>query len=413
MKNSVKLATTVALLAAVGGLLSPPANAIDFASILQNLSHGVSGWSELDMRENEISAQLGTAAASGQLTAAEADGFKLELARVQQVEAQIKASRKSLGATDSISFTNSLNNLTNRINIAITTKMTANATNLAAVELDRAQLSQQLADARAARTITRTDADYIKRDLDHNASIQSAFSSSGDGAVTARQAQILTDDLARIKVTLAQHLTLAQAGVPQLASQRVAIEKMIAAGLSSGTIRDYQATDFRRELSRIANMQTNFLAADGALSANEVLTVAGELDRLSSRVEYQMSIATTPDRSNDNRGYNHGGGTGYSRGDRNQRNGHSVAEIDDRQAELLTRINAAQNSRNLPRWEISKLKSEFDRIAQSEAELKATGRGRLTFDQSEKLWSDLTILDTQVKTKLSASPRRAGSYRQY
>lgn len=505
MKNSIKLAATVAVVASLSGILCPPAGAFDFQSILQNLSHGVSGWPELDNRENEISTQLNAAASSGQLSTAEADGFKGELARVQQVEFQIKASGRSLSATDAISFTNSLNNLTNRINLAISGKTTTNATNLALVDSERAQLNQRVADARTAHTITRTDADLIKRDLDHNANIQSAFTTSGDGAVTARQAQVLSDDLARIKIALDQHLTIGQAGVPQLSNQRNAIEQMIATGRSSGTINDYQATDFHRELSRIANMQTNFLAADGALSGNEIIAVAGELDRLRSRVEYQNSIAASGGPwntggyggnenggavhvGNDNGGYGHGGNnwhgnetgsggnnwhgsqtggnnwhgndtgyggnngrgnetgygsnngrgnetgyggnnwhgsqtggnnwhgneTGYGERNANQGQGqpHTLQEIADRQARLQNLINT--NSRRLSRADTFRFRNAFDRIAQSAEQLRATGGGSLTFDQNQKLWADLTQLDSQVSAQISATPRhRQGYGRQY
>lgn len=435
MKISVKLATTVALLASLGGILSPPVGALDFAGILQNLSHGVSGWTELDARQNEITSQLATAAVSGQLTATEADGFKMELSRIQQVEFQIKASGRKLGAADAISFTNSLNNLTTRINLAITSKVTATATSLVSVESQRAQLNQQLLDARAAHTITLADASDIKHDLEHNANTQSAFTASGDGAVTARQAQVLSEGLARIKIALDQHLIIAQAGVPQLTSQRAAIEQMIASGLTAHTITDYQATDFRRELARIAYMQTNFLGADGALSANEVLALAGELDRLNSRIEYRISIALSQDDSYDGRGYgyrdhdhnrdddrnggnyrnggDYGGGNGYGHRSYRQPSAHSLPQIHDRQAQLLTRINSAQNSRKLSRSESWRLRSEFDRIIQSETRLKAAGGGQLTYEESEKIWSDLTQLEKLVTTQIDSSSRRTAGSRQY
>lgn len=410
MKNSMKLATSVAVAAFVAGSMSLPANALDWASILQSLSHGVSGWTELEVRQSEISTQLTAAASSGQLSTTEAESFKLELSRIMQVEAQIKASGRRLNATDSISFTNSLNNLTNRINMAILSKNTSTAASLAAVESLRAQLQAQINEARTAHTMTRTDFEIIKRDLEHNANIQNAFTASGE-SVSVRQAQVLSDDLARIKVAINQNITTAQAGVPQLSSQRTAIEQRIAAGLAGRTIRDSQAADFRNELGQIAKMQSDFLSFDGVLSANEVLAIASELDRLSSRVDYRISMGT--DNANDTsyRGNEYGRGNGYGRN--NRRNEHAMQEIDERRAQLLVRLNTAQKSRKLSRVDVSTLRSELDRIAQTQARLKLSGGRRPSYDQSTNIWTDLTKFEQLLDNKLAARASRTRAYRQY
>jgi hypothetical protein len=409
MNNNVKCATTVALTVFALGSLSLPANAFDFTTILQNLSHGVSDWTDLDARESEISAQLTAAASSGQLTPTEADGFKFELNRVMQVEAQIKASGRRLGATDAISFTNSLNNLTNRINIAIVTRAGSAGLSLTAVETQRAQLIAQATEARNNHTLTRTDFEIIRRDLEHNANIQNAFTVSGD-TVTTRQAQVLSDDLARIKIAIDQHLTIGQAGVPQLSSQRALIEQRISSGLAAGTIRNFQAADFRAELVRIANMQTNFLSMDGVLSSNELIALAGELDRLSTRVDYQISVSTNENSANTG---GNGNGWGHGNGYGNRRNGHTVAEIDGRRAQLLTQLNSAQSRRKISTWAISKLRRQLDQIAQSEAQSKLSGGGRLTFEQSTKLWTDLTQLQLQMDNQLAARANGMTGSRQY
>jgi hypothetical protein len=412
MRNTMKVATTVALATFAVGSFSLPVNAFDFGSILQSLSQGVSGWTDLDARENEISSQLAIAASSGQLSASEADGFNVELRRVMQVEAQIKASGRGLGATDAISFTNSLNNLTNRINLAIEGRGTSTAASLAAVETLRAQLKTQINDARAAHTMTRTDFETVNNDLEHNANIQSAFTMSGD-TVTARQAQVLTSDLARIRVAINQHITVGQAGVPQLSSQRRLIEQRIATGVSGGTIRDYQADKFKQDLARITSMQANFLTADGVLSGSEVLAVAAELDRLSSRVDYQISMSTNENNTNTSYGYEHGRGNGYGYGRDNQRSEQVSRQIDERRAQLLVRLNTAQNTRKLSRYQVSQLKRELDRIADGQAQLKSSGGGRLSFDQSTKLMSDLTKLQQNLDQQLSSRANGSTGYRQY
>lgn len=407
----MKLATSVALTTLMVGSFGLPVNAFDFTGILQSLSHGVSGWTELDARQNEISAQLAAAASSGQLTATEAEGFRSELNRNMQVEAQIKAYGRQLTATDAVSFTNSLNNLTNRINMAILSKNTTTAASVAAVETLRAQLNTEINEARNARTITRTDFEVIKRDLDRNAEIQNAFTTSGD-AISARQAQVLTNDLARIRAAINQNITVVQSGVPQLNSQRTLIEQRIANGVAGSTIRDYQAAEFRKDMQRITAMQTSFLSIDGVLSANEVLAIANELDRLESRIDYQISMGTNQNGVNSSfRGDGYGGGNGYGRG--NRRNEHAMKEIDDRRAQLVVRINTAQNTRKLSRFDAGKLQRELDRIGQTQAQIKLSGGGRLTYDQSTKIWTDLTSLQQVLESKLAARASGSTSFRQY
>lgn len=404
MTNSMKLATTVAVAAFVVGALSLPANALDFTSILQNLSRGVSSWNELDARQNELSAQLTAAAGAGQLSATEAEGFKSELTRVMQVEAQIKASGRQLSATDAISFTNSLNNLTNRINLAIQSKSNSTAASLAAVESLRAQLRTQLTEARTARTIPRNEFEIIKDDLDHNANIQNAFTISGD-TLTARQAQVLSEDLAKIRVAIHQNITVVQTGVPQLTNQRAVIEQKIAAGIAGRTIREYQAADLRKELDQIAKMQTDFLSIDGVLTPNEVLAIASELDRLSTRLDYHISMGTNESAVNTS----YHGNNGYGRN--NRRNEHPIQELDERRAQLLVRLNTAQNTRKISRFEASKLRSELDLIAQYQAQSKLSGGGRLSYEQSAKIRADLTNFQQKLDTQLTARANSSRNYR--
>jgi hypothetical protein len=251
--------------------------------------------------------------------------------------------------------------------------------------------------------MTRSDFESLRRDLERNANIQSAFTTSGV-AISARQIQVLSDDLVRIRASINQNVTVAQAGVPQLTSQRTLIEQRIAAGVANRTIRDNQAAAFRKEMEHIAAMQSNFLSIDGVLSANEVLAIASELDRLSGRVDYQMSMGTNDYASNTN--YR---GDGYGRS--NRRNEHALRDLDNRRAQLVTRITTAQNTRKLSRFDAAKLRRDLDRIAQNQMQFKMAGGGRLTIDQSTRIWTDLTSVQQVLDNKLAARPNT--SYRQY
>lgn len=381
MKNSLKLASTVALLALFGGTFNQPANAFDFMSILQDLSGGISGWNELDTREAEMNTQITAAASSGQLTATEANGFKLEMARIAQIEAQIKASGRRLSTTDSISFTNTLNNLATRIQASIDSKTTVNTASLKDVDTLRAQLTKQINDATSAGSLTQTDAANIQHDLDHNANIESAFTASGDGAVTARQVQLLSDDLKKIKVSIDQQLKVARSAVPQLNAQRLAVEQKIAGSLSAGTLTAYQVADFRRELARIAGMQSSFVASDGGLSGNEVLTLASELDRLSDRIDSQIALApaqpvTIP--------------------------GQSSAAIDARQAQLTRRIDESLSAGRISAQTAADWKHELQHIAMIEAAFQSNPAG-LNAAQVQQLSAELDEMNARIDQQTLAT----------
>src|SRR5438874_8884999 len=101
LRNSLKVATQVALIVVFGGALGQQAYAFDYSGFIQSLSGGLSNWTELDARQTELSAQITAATTSGQLTVTDSNELNYELTRVGQVETQMKASGRHLGATDS------------------------------------------------------------------------------------------------------------------------------------------------------------------------------------------------------------------------------------------------------------------------------------------------------------------------
>ena len=397
MRNRIKLATTTTLIALVGAALSQPAMALDFQSILQSLSGGISGWTDLDARESEISNQINVSVNAGQLTAAEGDSFKAELARISQVEAQIKGSGRRLSATESMSFTNSLNNLTTRIQSTTYNRPTGSTINTgstlttstvgtvsgAAVGALRTQLVGQVMTAMNAGQLTQSEAANLRRDLDHNSEIENQFNNSASaGMITAAQAQILSDDLQRIQLSINQQVTTGQSYPSQLNAHRNAIEATIANGLSARTLNVNQASDFRRDLARITNMQSRF-ASSGGMTANEVYVIGGQLDALSSRIDYQ--IAQTPDW-------------------RVRPTGQSSATIDARQMQLSTKINDGLNSGRITAQVAAELNRELQHIAMIEAAYQSHRRG-LTLAQVQTISAQLDDLNARVDQRGVGSRR--------
>jgi hypothetical protein len=402
MKNSIKLATTVALVALLTGSICQPVDAFDFAGFLQSLNSGVSDWSDLDARQAELRTQIMIAGNSGQLSTAEATGFNYELAGVARVEAQIKASGRRLGATDSLSFTNSLNSLATRMQAAMDSKYIMNATSSRDVDVLRAQLLEQVSVAKGAGNLTQPEAGRLKRALDHNADIQNAFTTSGDGSMTPKQLQVISDDLRSVQVSINQQVKVTESTIPQLSYQRIAVERKIASNLSSGMITSSDAADYKRELARIASMQSTFLQYDGALTSNETLAIATELDRLSNRIDYRV-IATPA--------YSVSTGNSSNYGWNSHRNSNGLQQVDVRKAAVLARINEAERARKLSYRQVSTLRGEYNRINQVEQSFKTSGGFRLSSVQSAQLLASLNQLDTRVSAQLVAHANGSVSYR--
>lgn len=381
MTKTIDLATTLAIAVLLGGTFIQPASAYDFSNILQNLAGGISGWPDLDTRQTEMGAQITAAANAGQLTAAEANGYRVELARVAQVEAQIKASGRRLGVTDSMSFTNSLNNLATRIKATIDSKTTVNIGSLTDVDALRAQLLKRVTDATSSGALTQIDSANLQRSLSHNNDIENAFKNSSDGTLTTRQVQVVSDDLQNVKTVIEQQVGLAQSAVPQLDSQRAAVETKIAASLAAGTLTNSQAVDFRRELARIANMQTSFIASNGALNGNEIYTLAGQLDRLSDRVDSQISLTPLQPVAIP---------------------GQSTAAIDARQTQISRRIDDGLSSGRLTAQTAADLKHELEHIAMLEAAYQSNSSG-VTSNQVQKIAAELDEMNARIDQRLLGS----------
>lgn len=391
MRNSIKLAATLALLALLAGPSTQPANAYDFSDILQSLSNGISGWNDLDTRSAEMGNQITAAVAAGQLTAAEANGFKLELGRVMQAEAQIKASGRRLTATDAVSFTNSLNNLATRVQATIDSKTAVNASaSLNDVNSLRAQILKQINDAAAAGNLPQVDAAEFRHDLDHNSDIEKAFTTAGGGTVTARQVELLSDDLKKIKTAVDLQVKVAQSAVPQINAQRAAIETKIAVGVSAGTLTALQADDVRRELARIASMQSSFIASDGALTGYEVLALAGQMDRLSALLDSQIALAPVPVAAIP---------------------GQSTAAIDARQSQLTKRIDESFSLGRISSQTAADWRRELLQISMIEAAYQRNPAG-LNLAQVQNISAQLDdmnaridrqMLGTQLSTQMPAT----------
>lgn len=129
----------------------------------------------------------------------------------------------------------------------------------------------------------------LRADLARVAQLESAFKSGGrslaDDQVTA---------LANEYKTINGRLDKTMTPLPAVADKRSALEQRVNQGEASGVLNAAQSSDMKRELARIASVESNFRASDNGLSDWEAMTISRDLDRLDSDLSRLLTAAPAP-----------------------------------------------------------------------------------------------------------------------
>src|SRR5438874_13655529 len=89
LRNGLKVATQVALIAVFGGALGQQAYAFDYSGFIQSLSGGLSNWTELDARQTELSAQITAATTYGKLIETDSNNINYLLTLLAREKTQL------------------------------------------------------------------------------------------------------------------------------------------------------------------------------------------------------------------------------------------------------------------------------------------------------------------------------------
>lgn len=286
----MKLSRTIAISAALLTFTTSAAQAADFMGIVQGLAGKyVISWEDLDTRRADLSLQIDEAVKSGQLTRTQAKDFRDALDKLAQEETQAKAGGKRMSIVQSMQFSNQLSSLANALQQAATTTVTT----LPDVDALRAQLATQVDQSVASGQMSAATATTLRAQLQRVADIEAAYKAETGGQLTARQIELLSDELNKAKADIDQQVKMAQSAIPALNDKRAAVEARITAALTDRRITAADATAFRQQLTEIAAEQTQFQnLGGGTLTGTQVLRIAQRLDGVDNAVS--AKIAVTP-----------------------------------------------------------------------------------------------------------------------
>lgn len=138
----------------------------------------------------------------------------------------------------------------------------------------------------------------------------------------------------------------------------------IEAGVRTGDLTRAEGERLRSEFEALTRLETQYRRTGGGISDSERRELERQLDALSRQVRVERNDRQDRDRP----------GAGYDN-----------ANLNERQRDVLQRIERGERNGNLTRTEARQLRAEFDAIARIEAQYRASGRG---LDRVEREYLD-------------------------
>lgn len=284
----MKRARTIALITALYMVSAVPAQSQDIFSFIQNIAGNYAlSWTDLDSRRNQLEAEINSAASTGKISAAVATDFRTDLTRLTNEVNQAKAGGRRLSITQSINFSNQINVMATSLGAAVEHRTTT----LPDVDSLQLTLGTQIDTALAAGTISATTASQLKTELQQIATIEAAYKADTGGNLTPRQVELLGERLNTVKASIEQQVRIGQSAIPALTDRRTAIEAKIQTALSTGRITASEAELLRQDLARIQTQQTTFQGTTGILTGTQVLMIAQSLDLVDDKISARLGTS--------------------------------------------------------------------------------------------------------------------------
>ncbi len=193
---------------------------------------------------------------------------------------------------------------------------------------------------------------------------------------------------------------IAQPAWQNINQRQAQLDQRIDVGVRNGSLTRDEAMRLRSEFRMIADLENSYRA--GGLTMNERADLDRRFDLLSARIQYER--ADNQDRRgpgwNNGRGndWNNGRGPGMNNG----------ASINARQAVLNRRIDMGLRNGSLTRTEATRLRSEFQAIANLEARYRVNG---LNPAERNDLDRRFDVLQARIRTQMADNNFRWDNYR--
>jgi hypothetical protein len=332
------------------------------------------GLTDISGKKLDITMRLNEALNSGRLTAQETQGFKSRLANISAKESSyqsVNAPGQQLTSTQTLELALDLDRLSSSLELQLKAR-TGEDFKFA----DRTrELSVRIGDLLLAGRIPAADADGYRQELNRIGSRQVLMTASGRVLTTEDQLSLALD-LERLNSKL-ERFTATSAGInsggtvlPGINDMQRSLSEKIAAGQSSGQLDAQEISVLKQEFDRLATVEASY-RADGALTDNETLSLAAELEKLNKRID--RSLIQAP-----------------------------INTLASRQARLQSKLEQARANKRISEAVYQDLSTELERVAARERLYKADGQ--LSDSETLSLANDLEQTSDRLQQSLSALP---------
>jgi hypothetical protein len=370
MKSALRYANKFALVAASCALSAMPYCSAQTDNASNSSAAITYGWEEVDAHKSQIAAQIAAATSAKRLSSQDAANIKAQLDAIAQSEKHLRESGKNLSYTESFLLSNQLNGLSATLEQLL--EQHSQSPTTADLSARQSKLLKQIETAERAGQISTKDTRELRRQLTRVTEIENAFKASNEGPFTAKQAQILSQDLDKIDNELMTYLSGKESASQTVDALQAQMEKRVNDSIRAGRLSQNDGASFKRDLQRIAVLELSYKDSYGGLNRQEILTLLGELDQLNSRIDQQI-----------------------------QARAMSMPDIDAMHAKLTKAIAEGAASGKLSGPDAEELRKDLESIASLESSYKASGGG-LSPAEAQALALRLEQLSSRIESQNTA-----------
>lgn len=367
MKSALRYANKIALVAASCALSTMPYCSAQTDNASSTSAAITYGFEEVDAHKSQIAAQIAAATSAKRLSTQDAANLKAQLDAIAQSEKHLRESGKNLSFTESFLLSNQLNGLSATLEQLLEQQSQTPTT--ADLSARQSKLLKQIETAERAGQISTKDTRELRRQLTRVSEIENAFKASNEGPFTAKQAQILSQDLDKINNELMTYLSGKESASQTVDALQAQMEKRVNDSIRAGRMSQNDGASFKRDLQRIAVLELSYKDSYGGLNRQEILTLLGELDQLNSRIDQQI-----------------------------QARAMSMPDIDAMHAKLTRAIAEGVSSGKLSGPDAEELRKDLESTANLESSYKASGGG-LSPVEAQALALRLEQLSSRIESQ--------------
>jgi hypothetical protein len=331
------------------------------------------GLLDIESRQADLAKKIDDALLAGRLTALEAEPFKKELARLKDAQAAYKASGK-FSLWQKARITLELDLLATNLEKGMHERTQIGLTDLPAKKLD---LETRLDEALKLGRLSSFEGGEIKTELAAYATKEAAYKS--DSQLSSSETLELALELDKLSAKFEAKLKARSGGDLDFAARRGELDLRIKDLTNSGRISSVESASFSQELQSIAGRESILKSTGLALTAEQQLSLALDLERLNSKLERYTAAG------------------GISAG---------MPGIDAMQASLISKLTTLKVNGKVSEVTFGELKQEFDRIESAEASYRADGQ--LNDAETLTLAGDLEKLAKRIDTVETSAPVVSG-----